>query len=422
MATGTIKINQCVQTEGSSSKKLVRSSKDDEGLFDEFISSLLQKVSNNTHIEDYNASSDKAISELLEGIASTTVKPSGLSDFILHKDAIEALAEKGQVKADSFTENMLPLMNDAGILDNEVSPAFNDFSEYALKVLKDLQQNKTHADVEIQNLSDSMQYDTNENDLEALKSLLKQYGIIEDDAQNTAEIRDFSQIEENEASNFEIDSVVNTMNIINDNRSPGEENTYESNEQNQLYDLISDRSQDITDEKSSAMFVVPEKSIEAADISGQTLNPTEPPGGLPKTSELSQENIDRIAKGFRTLRLPDSTEIRVKLTPKELGEVNIRVVLEKGHVTGHITAESREVALMIENKLDLLKQEMVYKNVNLSDISVSVFTGQSDGNSRQSSRDFLNKHGGRTQNHQGFIEETDIINDNGQDTGLNIIA
>jgi hypothetical protein len=70
----------------------------------------------------------------------------------------------------------------------------------------------------------------------------------------------------------------------------------------------------------------------------------------------------------------------------------------------------------------VLKQEIVHKNVNLSDISVSVFTGQGDGNSRHSSREFLNKHGHRLGSPQGYAEETADINDDEHDTGLNIIA
>lgn len=144
-------------------------------------------------------------------------------------------------------------------------------------------------------------------------------------------------------------------------------------------------------------------------------------GGLPTAPEISKDNIDRIVKSFKALRLPDSTELRVKLTPEELGEVTVKVVLEKGRISGNITADSKEAALMLQSKLDLLKEEMALKNVNLSNISVNVFTGNGDENGRQSSREFLNKHGQKSGSFHEY--QTDIEDDEEyQDNNLNIIA
>lgn len=424
MGADTIKINQSVQTEGSTLKKSGKIRKNDEGMFEEFISSLLQKIRSISNSEnDDNALSENEINELLQGIASPQLQPAGFSDFIFSK--VDP-AEKGPVKITSYPENTLSLKDDAVILDNEGSltikegPVIDNISEFALKALEDLQQKSSDAGV--QSLSNSMYYDTNENDIASVKSLLKQYGVIEDDTENIeTEGRELGQTE-NKAPNHKRTDDTDIMSPIKDKKSLSNEKSYISNEQKQLNDLLSAKSKNLTEEKSSAMFTVQEKNSGVADLSGQTLSPTESPNVPSKTLDLSQENIDKIVKSFKTLRLPDSTEISVKLTPEELGEVNVRVVLEKGHVTGHITAESREVALMLENKLDLLKQEMAYKNVNLSDISVSVFTGQGDGSSRNSSRDFLKKNGGRAQNHLSYVEETDIINGDEHDTGLNIIA
>lgn len=402
MAADTMKINQSVQMEGTNLKKSVNSKKNDEGLFEEFISSLMQKIRSTSDSQDEdNALPEKVINELLQGMAFPNIQSSGLSDLNFSKGTP---AESASVNIASIQADMLSMMDGAGILDNEGSLtteegiAIDDLSEYALKALEYLQQK--NPDAEIQSLPDSMNQDINENDVEDIKNLFKQYGAIEEGTENISDV----------------------MGPTEDIKSLSNEKPNLNNEQKQLNDLLSEKPEDIKDEKYSATFIVQEKNIGSADIGRQTMSPIENTDLTSKTSDLSQENIDKIVKSFKTLRLPDSTEISVKLTPEELGEVTVRVVLEKGHVTGHITAESREVALMLENKLYLLKQEMTLKNVNLSDISVSVFTGQGDGSSRQSSRDFLNRHGGRAQNHQGYIEETGTINDDEHDTSLNIIA
>lgn len=431
MGADTIKINQSVQLEGSTLKKSGKIRKNDEGMFEEFISSLLQKIritSNNQ--DDDNSLPENVLDELLQGMASTNLQPEGLSDFIFSKGVTE---EKKPVNISYFTENMLSLVDDAEILDNEGSiiinegsltinegPVIDNLSEFALKVSEYLQ--PKNSDEEVQSLPDSMYHATNENDIEAVKSILKKYGVIEDDTENIeTEGRELGQTE-NKAPNHKRTDDTDIMSPLKDKKSISNEKSNVSSEQKQLNDVVPAKLKDSTEEKSPVMFTIQEKNSGAADLSGQILSPTEAPDVPPNTLNLSQENIDKIVKSFKTLRLPDSTEISVKLTPEELGEVNVRVVLEKGHVTGHITAESREVALMLENKLDLLKQEMAYKNVNLSDISVSVFTGQGDGSSRNSSRDFLKKNGGRAQNHLSYVEETDIINGDEHDTGLNIIA
>jgi len=424
MTSNTIKVNQPSQMEGSYLKKIVRDSKVDESVFEGFISSLLSKISNNTYCEDDGkASPNKEINELLQGLAYSALHTSGIGDII---SSTGTSLENGTVNA-ALSEHMLSLTEDEGSLLNKT--IYNDkgiltidnLSEYALKVLEDLQQNDSHE--EIQSLSEKMYYTPEVNDAEIFRNLLKKYSIIEDNIEDVGEeSRDFRQIEK-KAMVFE-----ETKNLPQDKKGSSTDESYGRNEHNQLKDmLVNDTLQDIksnelTDEKSAVNFKMPEINSGADYLNVQTLSQTETHERIPRVLELTQENIDKIVKSFKTLRLPDSTEINVKLTPEELGEVSIRVVLEKGHVTGHITAESKEVALMLENKLDILKQEMAQKNVKLSEISVSVFTGQGDGNSQHSSREFQNKHGRWTQNSRGYIEETAINHGDEHDTGLNIIA
>lgn len=79
-----------------------------------------------------------------------------------------------------------------------------------------------------------------------------------------------------------------------------------------------------------------------------------------------------VVEKFKTIRLPGFTEVRVKLRPQELGEVTVKVVLEKGQINGNIITEKKEVANMLISQIDNLKAELKNNNVNLNNISVSV--------------------------------------------------
>lgn len=135
--------------------------------------------------------------------------------------------------------------------------------------------------------------------------------------------------------------------------------------------------------------------------------------------ENPQDIIDVAVEKFKTLRLPGSTEVTVKLKPEELGEVSLKLVLEKGQINGSITAERKEVVFMLQNNLEQLKTDLKNSNVNLNNITVNIQAGEDfDRNSGQ--RGFTgkqNKHNHRVL--QAFEEEVqayDLLE------GLNIIA
>jgi flagellar hook-length control protein FliK len=134
--------------------------------------------------------------------------------------------------------------------------------------------------------------------------------------------------------------------------------------------------------------------------------------------EKPQDLIDITVEKFKTLKLPGSTEVTVKLNPKELGEVSLRLVLEKGQINGSITAERKEVVFMLQNNLEQLKTDLKNNNVNLNNITVNIQAGD-DFNSNNR-RGFNNK---QTKNNnkiaQAFKEEIqsyDLLE------GFNIIA
>jgi flagellar hook-length control protein FliK len=90
----------------------------------------------------------------------------------------------------------------------------------------------------------------------------------------------------------------------------------------------------------------------------------------------AEDLVEVVVNRFKSLRLPEITELRVKLRPEDLGDITVKVVLEKGQINGTIQAEKREVVNMLQSQMDNLKQDLKNNNVNLNHISVNI---ESDG-------------------------------------------
>lgn len=117
----------------------------------------------------------------------------------------------------------------------------------------------------------------------------------------------------------------------------------------------------------------------------------------------NQDIYEIITEKFKALKLPEINELRVKLKPKELGDLVVRVTLEKGQINGSITAEKKEIAAILQNHVDNIKQELKNNNVNLTNLSINVNSEENQNNHH--GRNFQQN---KKQNKEKFI---DIINE-----------
>lgn len=132
-----------------------------------------------------------------------------------------------------------------------------------------------------------------------------------------------------------------------------------------------------------------------------------------------QDLVDVTVNRFKSLRLPDFTEMRVKLRPDELGEVTVRVVLEKGQINGSIMAERRDVVSMLQSQMNYLKQELKNNNINFSSITVNQ-NASSDFNGNNASREFNQQ--GRNNGRRYLMDIEENINESDSSEGFTIIA
>lgn len=149
-----------------------------------------------------------------------------------------------------------------------------------------------------------------------------------------------------------------------------------------------------SDEKASAKSDDTSEVIGDAEVDEVTLNTNQTQEQrimetLLKTSEVRQvprqeifsQVMDAIKANLSVTETGSS--MMIKLNPEHLGDVEVKVTVNKGVVLAEIKVENEMVKAAIETNLDQLKQSLTQKGYNSNSISVSVESGKKEDEQRQ---------------------------------------
>ncbi len=100
----------------------------------------------------------------------------------------------------------------------------------------------------------------------------------------------------------------------------------------------------------------------------------------------SQDVIKQLVDSVKVNFDPSFTEIKIQLSPENLGDVTLKVVTENGIVTAQFVAENEKVKEIIESNFTDLSDTLKQKGISVSELSVSV--GQDDSNNRDTLNHF----------------------------------
>lgn len=97
--------------------------------------------------------------------------------------------------------------------------------------------------------------------------------------------------------------------------------------------------------------------------------------------QLSQPNtkdsvMNQIYDKIKVLNSKDVSEIQVNLKPDELGQVTIKLVMDKGVLVGKILVESNQVKSLIESNVPQIKENLKNQNLNVAEFTVSANLNQ----------------------------------------------
>lgn len=124
-------------------------------------------------------------------------------------------------------------------------------------------------------------------------------------------------------------------------------------------------------------------------------------GSVVKNSD-TQQIIDQIQKNMKNIRLANGTqEIKMILKPEQLGEVNLKLALDKGGLTAKFVVQSEAVKEAIDKNLQTLKETLQAQGVEVKEIKILVKTPENQDLNFENSE----KHKGNQQNPQKQKED-----------------
>lgn len=118
------------------------------------------------------------------------------------------------------------------------------------------------------------------------------------------------------------------------------------------------------------------KPFAAADGKAMQAGMEKQPARIDKDDILSQV-YDRI----KVFSEDGSSELHVNLKPDQLGEVSIKLVMEKGIINARVTVDNPEIKSIMQGSIPEIKEHLQKQDINISNLSVYVGTdrGESDG-------------------------------------------
>lgn len=143
------------------------------------------------------------------------------------------------------------------------------------------------------------------------------------------------------------------------------------------------------------------KQMPTVDLTGRVV-----PGAMAR-DRLSSESVLGMSTGVRNLLSQGGGEIRVRLKPEHLGELQVRVVTNGRDVGLKIKASDEGSKQILEDSIKHLRESLASQNLHLSKVDVSVVSSSqpswSGGSSEQSLSQQPNQH--YSQNWMGSTSE-----------------
>ncbi|KMT21704.1 flagellar hook-length control protein FliK [Clostridium cylindrosporum] len=97
----------------------------------------------------------------------------------------------------------------------------------------------------------------------------------------------------------------------------------------------------------------------------------------------TRDIVDVVVENFKTLRLPGRCEMRIKLNPQELGEITIKLVLEKGQVSAVISSDRKDTFALLQSNINNLLQQLKDSGTELHHVAVNLSQDQSGEEARR---------------------------------------
>ncbi|MBU3132138.1 flagellar hook-length control protein FliK [Clostridium gasigenes] len=126
---------------------------------------------------------------------------------------------------------------------------------------------------------------------------------------------------------------------------------------------------------------------------------------------VSKETMDTdIIKNVKFMMKNAVAELKVKIYPKELGEMTIKLLSEEGILKADIKAISKETYNLLNSNLNEIKKSLEQQNIKIHEVNIGLYSDDPTYHGGESNQDELfknnqNKQGKNSSKQSGFFTE-----------------
>lgn len=193
------------------------------------------------------------------------------------------------------------------------------------------------------------------------------------------------------------DNIVNKLQVTSNN---SKDFSKESNSEDKfLKDLVAGNKNDITNKVDKLVNFMStfNKAIDTSNISevGQavTIN--------------KNTFIHDIIKSVKFMEQNDMKEMTVKLMPRELGEIVIKLTMQNGLMKASITANNKEAYNLLNSNLQDINKLIGNEEIKIQNVTINIYNEDTTFFSRENSKE-QNKHSGSRSGSRAGISKLDI--------------
>lgn len=389
---------------------------------------LLNKLNDGNNHESTKVNEENLVEsiELLEG-ESTLELLNNISDKSLSNDLLSLLSDDGEDK--SFKDNLLEIKD---ILQNLIKAEENlKLSGINLELLdnKSLDLIK-----EVKSLIDSIPEDTKAN---IITSIEKSLGSNDTDS-NIKEIFNSLLHKAVEKDNSLENISANDTNLNNMDNSKevntvdklGAENSDELNKEGFSNNANTTNKEDISKKEEEVLMKFLDN--DSTVTSTKNLNYYNKLNGLPDFIDevkipvtVNKETLGMdIIKNVKFMMKDAISELKVKVYPKELGEMTIKILSEEGIMKAEIKATSKETYNLLNSNLNEIKKLLENQNIKIQEVNIGLYSEDTTFFSGEDTRGNQDFKSNKTQKVSGITtgDEEEIIEELILENNLNILA
>ncbi|EGO86959.1 flagellar hook-length control protein FliK [Clostridium botulinum C] len=327
-------------------------------------------------------------------------------------------------------KNSLEEFKEEGASDDVIQSILNSkqtFSEKVNSLIKMLSQNDTDKDNGLKDILNKLSLLNNEeldeNSIKMISKSLEEVNnigkqdiskneILQEQIIKTLKSKLFNEDSDNknvksttEKIENSLKTELNSKSLVQNNNETKNENNNETNEEDFLKNLLS-RDKSKADNKINRLTTFMNDFNKVNNTLSKDIE-TEVPVNINKNNLVND-----FIKSVKYMEQNNVKEMTVKVMPRELGEIVIRLTVENGLMKANITANNKEAYNLLNSKAQELNNSLGNGEIKIQNFTIDIYNGDTTFFSRENSKEHRNNSNNNTKGRHEGIQALEDIKDN----------